>query len=230
VVGAGAGSGSGTNQGAPPTETAYGGFVINDGNGGNNYAVTLQSAAGAITPKPLTVGLTGDIFKIYDGNTIATVPASDYRLSGLIAGDSVTLGAPSQGSYDTPFQGTGKTVTVTGFTLGGAEAGDYTVTGSASAQIGTICLAGCVLPPVFDTLLVVPGLVKTYQLQFGFLQQFPFGGDFPLAPDDDSSPKGDIFPVTGAGNRDLWSGPSTESNPGCPPGGSDTGACQGHTP
>jgi len=119
----------------------------------------------------------------------------------------VGLNDPTIGAYDTPYQGTGKRVTVVNLTLIGPDAGDYSVSGSAAAPIGTICLAGCILPPVYDDLLTQPGLVAPNQLQFGFVFDFPDGGDFPVTPDDDSSPKGDRFPVTGAGNRDLWTGP-----------------------
>jgi len=181
------------------------GYAIDDGNNGGNYTVNLVSAFGTITPKPLTVDLIGGVFKIYDGNTIATLTASNYLLVGVIDNDKVELNPPTTGSYDTPFQGTGKVVTVGNFTLFGPDAGDYTVKGSFSAPIGTICLAGCVLPPVYGNLLTVPGLLG--QLQFGFIFDFPDGGDFPVTPDDGSSRKGDRFPVTGAGNRDLWTGP-----------------------
>jgi hypothetical protein len=44
----------------------------------------------------------------------------------------------TSGTYDTKDVGTGKTVTVTGLSLTGAQASDYSVGGSVSAPIGTI--------------------------------------------------------------------------------------------
>ncbi|HEY1733716.1 MAG TPA: YDG domain-containing protein, partial [Acidimicrobiales bacterium] len=47
------------------------GLDINDGNGGNNYSVTLDTAAGTITPAPLEISAVSDS-KVYDGGTSST--------------------------------------------------------------------------------------------------------------------------------------------------------------
>ncbi|RAR47261.1 YDG domain-containing protein [Flavobacterium lacus] len=60
--------------------------------------------------------------KIIDGTTNAQVTAG--TLIGLIPGDNVTVSAVA--TYDTPFVGTGKTITVT-YTLGGSDALNYLV-------------------------------------------------------------------------------------------------------
>ena len=44
------------------------GYTVNDGNGGNDYTVTLDTAAGTITPAALTITATSDT-KVYDGTT-----------------------------------------------------------------------------------------------------------------------------------------------------------------
>ena len=47
----------------------------------------------------------------------------------MVGGDTVTLStAGATGTFDTKSPGTGKTVTVSGFTIGGADAGNYTLT------------------------------------------------------------------------------------------------------
>ena len=47
------------------------GYTINDGNGGNDYTVTLCNATGTITPAALTITATSDS-KVYDGTTTST--------------------------------------------------------------------------------------------------------------------------------------------------------------
>jgi hypothetical protein len=114
------------------------GFAVNDGNGGNNYNLTVNSASGSITAASLTVTLTGTVQKTYDGGTGATLGSSNYLLSGMISGDSVSLNDPTSGTYDTKNAGTGKAVNVTGLALSGADAGNYAVSASVSGAVGTI--------------------------------------------------------------------------------------------
>ena len=116
------------NAGSAKTVTlasTYGGADV------GNYAITGQSSATAsITPKPLTVsGITAED-KVYDGTTAATVSVAHAQLSGLVAGDDVTLGA--SGSFADPNAGTGKTVALAS-THGGADLGNYAIADQASA-------------------------------------------------------------------------------------------------
>jgi hypothetical protein len=63
--------------------------AIDDGNGGNNYAVTFVSeATGVIAPRPLTVTAVSDT-KPYDGTTSAA--ALPTVTGGLGSGDRFTL-------------------------------------------------------------------------------------------------------------------------------------------
>jgi filamentous hemagglutinin family protein len=114
------------------------GFVVDDGNGGHNYAVTLHTASGSITAALLTVSLTGKVEKTYDGGTGATLTSANYDLSGVFEGDTVSLNGGAAGTYDTKSVGTGKTVSVSGLSLGGASAGDYSVNASVSGAVGII--------------------------------------------------------------------------------------------
>ena len=54
------------------------GYTVNDGNGGNDYTVTLQSAAGTITPAALTITATSDT-KVYDGTTVVDADPDVHR-------------------------------------------------------------------------------------------------------------------------------------------------------
>jgi hypothetical protein len=63
--------------------------------------------------------------KTYDGGTVATL--SGGSLDGVIGSEAVTLGS-STGTFADKNVGTGKAVTASGITLGGTDAGNYTVT------------------------------------------------------------------------------------------------------
>ena len=79
------------------------------------------------TAIPVTINnVTVDPTKVYDGTTGAVLNTGSATLSGVISPDVVTLNSGSAvGNYDDKHVGTGKTVTVTGFTLGGANGGAY---------------------------------------------------------------------------------------------------------
>ena len=73
---------------------------------------------------------------------MATLVAGNYTLGGIIGSDVVALNDPTAGTYDTIHVGTGKTVSVTGLTLSGANSSDYSlVATTASGAIGTITTA-----------------------------------------------------------------------------------------
>src|ERR1043166_8059908 len=84
------------------------------------------------TPRPLTVVASG-INKVYDGTTTATVTLSDDHL----AGDSVTDSYVSAAFSDKNV-GTGKTVTVSGISIGGADAGHYSLQNTTASTTANI--------------------------------------------------------------------------------------------
>jgi hypothetical protein len=95
----------------------------------NGYSLALSNAGWLIvTPKPIggTVNVND---KTYDGTTAGTGTVS---LNGVVVGDDIgTLGTTF--TFSDKNAGTGKTVTVSGTTLTGADAGNYTLTVPASA-------------------------------------------------------------------------------------------------
>ncbi|MCW2370766.1 YDG domain-containing protein [Sphingobium sp. B11D3D] len=101
-----------------------------------NY--TASAVMGSITPRALTASLTGGITRAYDGTTTASLSASNYALANAVSGDSVSLVMPTTGLYDSKNAGTGKTVTVSGLALTGADAANYTVNTAATASFGVI--------------------------------------------------------------------------------------------
>jgi hypothetical protein len=103
--------------------------TVSDGNGGNNYAVSFApDNTGDIRARALTVSAHG-VSKVYDGTSGATVALSDNRVGGDVLSDSYA-GA----SFDTKDAGTGKTVSVSGISVTGTDAGNYTFNTSASAS------------------------------------------------------------------------------------------------
>ncbi len=90
--------------------------------GGTSYAVGyFNTGSYSITPKALTP-IASD--KVYDGNTVAAVTAT-----GLISGDSVTLSGT--GTFADRNVGIYNNVGISGITLSGADAGNYTLSGNA---------------------------------------------------------------------------------------------------
>ncbi len=116
------------------------GVALAGGDSGN-YTVAQPSGLTAdITALDITGAFTADD-KVYDGTTDATVLTRS--LIGTITGDVVTLD-DGTAAFDTKDVGTGKTVTLTGATLGGADADNYTLTSVAdtTADITALDITG----------------------------------------------------------------------------------------
>src|SRR6185436_14445859 len=79
-----------------------------------------------ITARSLTVSATG-VNKVYDGTTAATVTLSDNRIAGDVLTTSYTSAAFADKNV-----GTGKTVSVSGISISGPDAGNYTFNTTAS--------------------------------------------------------------------------------------------------
>jgi autotransporter-associated beta strand protein len=92
--------------------------------GNYTLASTSASSTANITPRGLTATNITANSRVYDGTTNATISGS-AALSGVIPGDTVTLGGTPVASFATKTVGTNKTVTVNGYTLSGAQAGNY---------------------------------------------------------------------------------------------------------
>ncbi|WP_210546553.1 YDG domain-containing protein [Rhodoferax sp. PAMC 29310] len=122
------------------------------GVGAGNYSISDASSATAdITPKAITAsGVTGTT-KVYDATTAATLNLSAVVLkikeaagSGMSSdnkaytGDMVALVTTgATGTFADKNAGTGKAFTITGYTLSGSDAGNYTIS-DASAASGSI--------------------------------------------------------------------------------------------
>jgi hypothetical protein len=122
--------------------------TVDDGNGGNNYLVETMTAAGTITRSSLMIIAQTDT-KAFDGTVNA---AALPTVSGLKPGDFVT---GLSETYDTPDQGTGKTLSVATYTLDDGNLGaNYLVT-TVSDPTGVITPA-----PVTSSLSVASTSVQ----------------------------------------------------------------------
>jgi hypothetical protein len=124
------------------TQLAAGTWTITGVYGGDaSYSGSVNSPAlsQTVTQAMVTAGVIGTVIKNYNGTSFATLTASNYMLSGVLGGDTVTLNDPSRASYDNRNVGTGKTVTATGLAISGASSSNYVLSSTlASAAIGTI--------------------------------------------------------------------------------------------
>ncbi len=104
------------NAGVGKTLTASG-LVMNDGNGGANYAVNyVSNTAGVVTPAALTVTAQTDS-RIYNGTNSSSV-------APVVTGASYdSVGTAAVQTFDTRNAGTGKTLTASGLVLNDGNAG-----------------------------------------------------------------------------------------------------------
>ena len=118
--------------------------AVSDGNGGANYTVTYATInTGVITAKALTVsGITAGN-KTYDGTTTEhTISTTSAALVGVVSGDTVTLSTSSAtGVFASKNAGNGVTVNISGLTISGSSASNYSLTQpTATANITALAI------------------------------------------------------------------------------------------
>ncbi|KQW93334.1 hypothetical protein ASC94_11860 [Massilia sp. Root418] len=136
------------NAGSGKTVTVSG--LVLSGNDAGNYVLASASATGSadITARTLTAGAVA-ANKVYDGNAVASVSYSDNRIAGDI------LSISGNAAFADKHAGTGKTVTVSGMALGGADAGNYVLastgaTGSANITARQLAVSATGGSKVYD--------------------------------------------------------------------------------
>ena len=101
---------------------------------------TLEATSDAVTKtvakKDVTITGLSVANKVYDGTPEATVSGT-AAVSGVIDGDDVTV-TPGTASFGNKNVGTNKDVTFTGYSLSGADAGNYTLTAQPATVKATI--------------------------------------------------------------------------------------------
>ncbi|MFA6463436.1 MAG: YDG domain-containing protein, partial [Candidatus Paceibacterota bacterium] len=96
------------------------------GTSASNYALIEPTTTANINAINLTVnGITAND-KVYDGTASSTLNLGGANLVGVISGDSVNLNTSlAVGTFDDPNVGTGKTVTISGLYITGADYLNY---------------------------------------------------------------------------------------------------------
>lgn len=99
-----------------------------------------------INKKTLTVSGISTSNRTYNAATTATLNTSGKSLSGVVSGDSVTLNTASAvGTFSDKNVGTGKVVTISGLTISGSDASNYTLTQpTTSANITALALTATI--------------------------------------------------------------------------------------
>ena len=114
---------------------------------GNYKLPTLATRTFEIAKKTVTVtsGITANN-KVYDGTTDATFDCSSAVVTGLLGGDALEV-TSATGTFADKNVGEGKTVTITGFTMGGTSGDNYQAaeTGNQTSSTANITQLEAVL-------------------------------------------------------------------------------------
>ena len=96
---------------------------------GSGFADSNGTMSETVNTKALTVtGITADD-KVYDGGQVAVIHTGSAALQGKVSGDTVTLDVSSAaGTFASKDVGSGITVAISGLSLAGADAGNYSLT------------------------------------------------------------------------------------------------------
>ena len=118
------------NAGTGKTVTLNGKALTGDE--AKNYVLASDAvtAKADITQKAITLTGFDAANKVYDGNTTAQIVSSG-SLTGVVQNDTVMV-SNSGATFDTKNAGTGKTVTLNGVQLSGADAGNYSIANTAT--------------------------------------------------------------------------------------------------
>ncbi|WP_298799859.1 YDG domain-containing protein [uncultured Rhizobium sp.] len=128
---------------------SLGSLALGNGSGGglaSNY--TLVGGADTVDIAKATISSIGGITangKTYDGTTGATLNTGGVTFNGMVAGDVLSLGNGLSGAFSDKNAGTGKTVSISGLSLSGTDAGNYTLSSTTATTLADIARASLTL-------------------------------------------------------------------------------------
>nr|WP_316643687.1 YDG domain-containing protein [uncultured Roseateles sp.] len=102
-----------------------GGISLGGADAGNYLLQAPGNLTASITPAALSVSGISANNKVYDASTAASLSGS--ATVQALGNDSVAVGGSAVASFANKNAGTGKSVTVSGYTLSGVDAGNYTL-------------------------------------------------------------------------------------------------------
>ncbi len=138
TLNSGSGSASFANKNVGTGKTvSFSGFSISDGTGlASNYNFTgvADYSSGIITPLAITGnGITASD-KVYDGSVTASLNKAGAGLVGAIGGDDVAIDTSgATGAFADKHVGVNKSVTISGLSLSGSDASNYTISDNSGA-------------------------------------------------------------------------------------------------
>jgi hypothetical protein len=109
------------------------GYFVTGADAGNYTIRQPTNLTADITAKTLTLTGLSATNKIYDGGT--NVPVTGGVLSGVVGADDVQLGGSAAGATADANVGTNKAVALSGLSLAGGDAANYTVSSAAGITI-----------------------------------------------------------------------------------------------
>jgi trimeric autotransporter adhesin len=122
------------------------GLALAGADAGNYILNAPSTLTGDITPAVLSVSGITATGKMYDGTTDAAIDTSGATLTGVVSGEDVNLDTSGAvGTFDSKDAGSGKTVTVSGLFVTGADIGNYIlgdVTALADISEATLTVDG----------------------------------------------------------------------------------------
>ena len=150
INGIGAGTFAWTDGSIIPTVTNSGYQVTFTPTDNENYSTLTQTVSVGVNPKPVTIiGVTAND-KVYDGNGTASFSAESATIDGNIDGNNLTINASGATAAFSSKDAGARTVTFSGFALGGSAMGNYTLSArpaSVSASITAKALTLSVTNP-----------------------------------------------------------------------------------
>ena len=126
-----------TYQTSLPTGTATGSYTVYyKVQGDSNHTDTeAKTVTVGISKKAITISGIAAQDKVYDGTTAATLVYDQVVYGGIVEGDALSIVAT--GTFVDANVGTGKTVTLSGLTLGGMSIGNYQLAESGQQTTAT---------------------------------------------------------------------------------------------
>ncbi|WP_226939030.1 YDG domain-containing protein [Janthinobacterium sp. FT14W] len=140
-------SGSFVDKNAANGKTVNVSGMVLGGTDADNYNLLSSTTSTTANISKATIASVGGIVagnKVYDGSAAASLNTAGATFAGMLGGDSLTVSGAS-GSFADKNAGNGKTVSISGIALGGADAGNYNLsssTASSTADISKATISG----------------------------------------------------------------------------------------
>ena len=152
-----------TKSVGPSKPISVSGISISGADAGNYMANATATTVGAITPRALVVTAMG-VDKTYDGTTAATVTLANDR----VRGDDVDAGY-TRAAFADANVGTGKAIDVSGISLSGADAANYSFNATTTTTASIAAREIGVSADAHEKVYGEPDPTLTYRISSGAL-------------------------------------------------------------